>query len=425
MTPDLARLRATLGRPDLAWIIDRARKRLERGASLRGTVILQAPTAEQRSALERLLGRSPKTRGDSLSADLEALAEVLRRAEICDGLEEAVEALAGPVIDRKDESRRVEEGWLALFREAAVRCASRASLCGWLEELESSGLLRRLAKNDIERGGVLLRAALGCLERLPARGVPIAELAAAATGDSHALDPGEPLATLVLRAVERLVGAEAEAGAEREMGLAEARRHSWASAGVLLDDLSAPVLVLNLRPAAGDPALASRALALHAEEGEPYRLSVRQLLRGPPRFDASATPLVHVCENPTVVAAAASRLGSRCAPLVAIEGQPKTAGRLLLSMLSAAGIRLRYHGDFDWPGIRIANLVITRHGAEPWRLGAADYLAAARGGGRPLEGEAAGASWDPELPEAMVREGRAVHEEQVLGELLGDLESGA
>jgi uncharacterized protein (TIGR02679 family) len=110
---------------------------------------------------------------------------------------------------------------------------------------------------------------------------------------------------------------------------------------------------------------------------------------------------------------------------VAIEGQPKTAGRLLLSMLSAAGIRLRYHGDFDWPGIRIANLVIARHGATPWRHGAADYLATASGGGRPLEGEPAVASWDPELTAAMAREGRAVHEEQVLGDLLGDLESGA
>ena len=39
---------------------------------------------------------------------------------------------------------------------------------------------------------------------------------------------------------------------------------------------------------------------------------------------------------------------------------------------------LRYHGDFDWPGIAIANSVIRRHDATPWRLSAADYQAAVR-----------------------------------------------
>jgi uncharacterized protein (TIGR02679 family) len=415
MTPDLDRLRATLGSPDLSWIIERARGRIERGAPLSGTVTLLSPSPGQRSALDRLLGRTP-SRGNSLSADLAAVAAVLRRAEICASLEEAVEALEGPVVDRKAQNLRLEETWRQLFRDATARLGgARAGLGCWLDDLEASGLLRRLARNDLERAGALLGSVLECLDRLPAPAVPLAELAAAVTGDSHALDAGEPLGTLLLRAIGLLFNV----GLDEEMGPAEARRHAWAAAGVLLDELSAPVLVLNLRPAAGDPSLAARALELHAGEGEPYRLSVRQLLRSPPRFDASATPVVHVCENPTVVAAAASRLGSRSMPLVAIEGQPKTAGRLLLSRLAAAGIRLRYHGDFDWAGVRIANLVLSRHRAEPWRLGTADYLAAP--GGRPLDGEPLAASWDADLSGAMVRAGRAVHEEQVLPELLGDL----
>ena len=131
-------------------------------------------------------------------------------------------------------------------------------------------------------------------------------------------------------------------------------------------------------------------------------------------------PRVYVCENPTVVAAAASRLGASSAPLVAIEGQPKTAARLLLAGLARSGIRLLYHGDFDWAGLRIANLIMARHGAKPWRYRAADYLAS--NGGTRLEGEPVAASWDPELGPAMAREGRAVHEEQVLSELLSDLE---
>ena len=36
------------------------------------------------------------------------------------------------------------------------------------------------------------------------------------------------------------------------------------------------------------------------------------------------------------------------------------------------GATLRYHGDFDWPGITIANAMIA-HGCRPWRFAAADY----------------------------------------------------
>jgi uncharacterized protein (TIGR02679 family) len=128
---------------------------------------------------------------------------------------------------------------------------------------------------------------------------------------------------------------------------------------------------------------------------------------------------VYVCENPNVVAAAAHRLGARSAPLVCVEGQPKTAARLLLTGLAAAGVRLAYHGDFDWPGLRIANLIIRRHGAVPWRMNAADYARAA--GGSLLEGLPVDAVWDERLRPAMQAAGRAVHEEQVLADLLADL----
>ncbi len=155
-----------------------------------------------------------------------------------------------------------------------------------------------------------------------------------------------------------------------------------------------------------------RALVLHAEAGEPYRLTTRQLLREPPTFGPTPTQrTVYVCENPTVVAAAANQLGAAGAPLVCIEGQPKTAARVLLGHLVAAGIRLAYHGDFDWAGIRIGNLMLRRHGAVPWRFATADYRAAR--GGRPLEGPPVAAAWDAQLAAAMVEVGRAVHEEEM------------
>jgi len=89
----------------------------------------------------------------------------------------------------------------------------------------------------------------------------------------------------------------------------EERRHAWASAGVLCDELSSPVLVLNLLPDSSGPA--GEALRLHRSAGEPYRLSTRQLLRDQALFRSGAkVRRVFVCENPTIVAAAANCLSS-------------------------------------------------------------------------------------------------------------------
>jgi len=237
----------------------------------------------------------------------------------------------------------------------------------------------------------------------------LAELAAQATGDTHSLDLDEPLSALLLRAAARLTGLDVPDDAE-------SRREVWTAVGVLCDELSAPVLVLNLPALADTPT--GRVLAVHAEAGEPYQISTRQLLRTPVRW-ASPRSFVFACENPTVVSAAADRLGARSAPLICTEGMPKTAFRTLANQLTAAGTTLRYHGDFDWPGIQIANLVLLRYPAHPWRLAVDDYRQALPGPA--LEGPAVSASWSEALTAEMKHRGRAVHEEHVLPGLLEDL----
>ena len=64
-----------------------------------------------------------------------------------------------------------------------------------------------------------------------------------------------------------------------------------------------------------------------------------------------------------------------------------------------------------------------RHGAMPWRMGAADYLA-----GLPadiehvkLTGTPQPAPWDPELAQVMVTAGRVLFEETVADDLIRDL----
>ena len=89
---DLVRLRQTLGKPELAWLVQRIRQRLERGEGLQGSLTLRGATNEQRAATDRLLGRPPSA-GTSLTVQLQRLDLLLRHAELCAGLKEAVEAL--------------------------------------------------------------------------------------------------------------------------------------------------------------------------------------------------------------------------------------------------------------------------------------------------------------------------------------------
>lgn len=403
------RLRATLGTPELAWLVARVRQRLERGRPVGGTAVLRDPTAVQRAAVEALLGRTPRA-GGRLSVDLEELDELIRHSQLAGGLEDAVTQLCGPVTNRAALTARREQAWAKALAAAERRIGDRAPLRSWLTDIVATGLLRRAASGDPATGARLLDQALTVADRLPATGIPLAELAASTLGDSHALDRGRPAGTLTVRAAARIGGVNLDADGND-------RRDAWAAVGVLCDELSAPALVLNLRAQARS--LTGHVLALHTDASEPARLSLRQLLRHPPTFTRTVTGArVFVCENPTVVAAAATRLGAT-APLVCVEGQRKTAARVLLNLLSTAGIELAYHGDFDWGGLRVGNVIVRDHGACPWRFTAADYQATT--GGAPLRGNPVAARWDPTLAPALARAGRAVHEEQVLDTLLDDL----
>jgi uncharacterized protein (TIGR02679 family) len=132
---------------------------------------------------------------------------------------------------------------------------------------------------------------------------------------------------------------------------------------------------------------------------------------------------VFVCENPTVVAESANRLGAMASPLVCTAGHPGAAATLLLRQLGANGAELRYHGDFDWAGITIADNVITSFGAKPWRLRESDYRHASASGD-PLRGVPVQAVWDLGLTEAMRELAVKIDEERVLDALLDDLADG-
>src|SRR5579864_9544537 len=237
-------LQRVLGAPELGWLIDRIRIRLERGEPVDGTVTLVGATADQRRAAARLLGHAIG-RGTSLSSPLPEVDAALRRAGIASGLRAAVETLAGPVRDpaaeRAAEIRQFQE---ALDAARRGRLAATGWHIAWLDEISRDGSLTRLVRHG---QGHLLAQAAAVLERLPAGpdepAVLLPALAEAVTGDTNALS-GTPLSTLVLRALALRERAGVPSGPQAE-------RELWTIAGVATDDLASQVLVLNVR-AGGD-----------------------------------------------------------------------------------------------------------------------------------------------------------------------------
>lgn len=64
-----------------------------------------------------------------------------------------------------------------------------------------------------------------------------------------------------------------------------------------------------------------------------------------------------------------------------------------------------------------------RHGARPWLMSAADYVAGARVDAEHvrLTGTPQPTPWDPELSRVMAATGRVLFEESVADDLLGEL----
>jgi uncharacterized protein (TIGR02679 family) len=416
VTDSDAKLWRLLGREPVAWLVRRARDRLEAGRPLTGSVTLLAATAAQRRAVERLTGRAARS-GSSLSVSLTEVDRILRDSGAAPGgLTEAVTRLTGPLRDRNRENAELKAAWDTAFAPLDAATDGRDELARWRRWLDSTGVVRRVA-SEPDQARLLLTKVAAVLARLPSRGVPIGRLAAECCGDAHALDDGRPVGTLMLSAVRALAGLPFAAE-----GTADSRRAAWAAVGVHLDDLSSLVLCLGLT---GDTRTAlGRALAPYREAGQPAVLTLRQLRCHDEPLRAG---LVRICENPVVVAAAADELGARCPPLVCVGGQPSAAGWRLLELLEAGGAEFGYHGDFDWAGVRIAGAVHNRLNWRSWQYDhmayqaalAAHPIAALVG----LTGEPASTPWDPELAATMRHYNLRIEEELALDTLLQDLGS--
>lgn len=418
-----AAARAALRSDDFAPLWAAVRRRLERnGVELAGTpVAVDPPQDASRRAIAGLLGMSAA--GDRpLRVRLGDLDGLLRRGAAAVGLVEWLEELGGPVADRRAERRSTEAAkraaWAVvddhpvLDREPQLRT--------WAESLRRSGAATRRAGSPVA-GAELVRTSLDVVAALPADNVTLPVFAARTTDDPHALDRDTALGAMVNDALAQLDLEEADDGAVWPTAPAYWWRRRWSRVGVICDDLSVSALALNL-PARSGGDIVGNAVDEHRLGGVPLRLTLHQLATGEIPIEPAA---VFVCENPSVVAMAATRLEGACRPLVCVEGYPNSASLALLDLLTTAGCDLRYHGDFDWDGLRIGASVMGRYDAISWRFDADEYATSARAGGVSLGPRTwtPEIPWSPELPETMADLGVTVFEEQVLDALLDDLGS--
>ncbi|MDX3851065.1 TIGR02679 family protein [Streptomyces sp. AK02-01A] len=405
--------------PGLARLWGAVRKRLEgNGVQATGSLRLTAVSARERNDLSLLLGK-PLT-GADVTVRLDALDGRLRTSAAGLGLREVVEELGAPLTDRRADRAGVaaqrRHVWASLTSSLdASPLAGQEWTRRWYDVLRRAGVPRGVTAEAAVRTlqqAVQILTVLLDPERTGTRGR--GELAAMATGSAHGLDDGTWLARLVQRGVALAHDTDLP-------GNAAGRRALWRLVSVTPDEVSSTVLTYGLRPVGEgwrEKSLRERA-AHHAET----HLTPRDLLGL--RLRLPAGTVVHICENPRVVEAAADAACAR--PLVCTSGSAATVVLTLLDALATTGCRFAYHGDFDWPGIALANRIIRRYEALPWRMGAEDYerLAAhSQAAGipqLPLDGGPVEADWDPGLAPAMTALGVALHEEATLDLLVRDL----
>ncbi|CCK32174.1 hypothetical protein BN159_7795 [Streptomyces davaonensis JCM 4913] len=400
--------------PEFRRLLAAARRSLERhGGEIKGSIGLANPTTAERNAIIGITGTYRSADVRRITIPLSALEQ-----SVCNvtgmSLRDLLERIGPELRFRADERNALDQArqTILLEGEASRLHAEHSWYRQWLAGLASDGTITALInKKDTH----LFSQAVRVLEHLynrPGDAPPIMlpALADATTGDTKALNSGRgSLPTLVLRALAMARGIPLEPGAE-------ARRELWDAFDVIVDDLASRVLVLNL-PATGQGL--GQWLTDAARYGTPFHVTLHQLITLP---IAVNLPTVYVCENPAVLRRAAGELGVGSPPLICAEGRPSTAFHRLAQLIVEAGGTLRYHGDFDWPGIDMTNQLRARYQAEPWRMTAADYLSAVRADSDhvPLSGKAQGTLWEPGLAEAMKRENRAVYEEAVADVLLDD-----
>jgi uncharacterized protein (TIGR02679 family) len=311
-------------------VLAAARRRIQAGRGLDGSPLRVDLTPSEREEVGRLLGISWVRSGRAVGA--RALTRAISDFDL------DVTGLLAATGEQVRDIRAERE----TARQKAVEERESAALA-----LTSAGVPAEAAAAWLNHRGLPAAGSsrlLGLAERCASvwRLMPgpngertlLTVLAASALGDPHALDRGSPIAAGVLR----LLGHEMPDSAD-------VWRVTWEEHGIDCDPVSSRVLVLNLK-------LVGNAACVRLSQAagpEPLWLTLRSL-SGTFRTDE---PDVYVCENPSVLIAAADVIDESSRPLVCTNGRPSAATLRLLTRLSAGGTTLHVRADDDVSGQQI------------------------------------------------------------------------
>ena len=81
-------------------------------------------------------------------------------------------ALSGPVADLRAAREFADAEWTDLFADAGRRLEGVQDAARWLDDLRTSGLLRRLARGDVSAARSLMESAAATVLRLPVESDP-------------------------------------------------------------------------------------------------------------------------------------------------------------------------------------------------------------------------------------------------------------
>jgi uncharacterized protein (TIGR02679 family) len=214
------------------------------------------------------------------------------------------------------------------------------------------GLVARLRTAGIGESDMPIRLLIDALAKavrcIPSEPpISLAKLSHDCAGNPHFFD----LDTI---AGARLITAVAEITGQTEPTRPDLVRALLVDAGVIADRLTATVLLYQVA-AVGEGPIDRRL----RDSATPVALTLLDLTLTPPTL---ADQILTVVENPSIIEAAMAS-GSRLS-LACTSGQLGSVDHALLQLAVDQGIQLRYGGDLDDSGLRIAEYVKQNYGAE-------------------------------------------------------------
>ncbi|RLL70024.1 DUF2399 domain-containing protein [Streptomyces sp. Z26] len=259
---------------------------------------------------------------------------------------EDLSPLVERAVGRPVEDRAADRRTAATLRQELWDYTSRAlpHLPALVARMRAAGV----ADDDAASIRRLVDAMAAATSQLPhSPAVSLAKLSHDCAGDPHYFD-------LDTTAGTRLAAAIAELAGRPEPSRPDLVRALLADYGVIADRLSATVLLYQVQ-AVGDGPVDRRL----REAATPVALTLLDLTRTPPTL---APQVLTVVENPSVLEAAMAC--DSPGPLACTCGQLGSVDHTLLQLAVDQGIHLRYSGDLDGSGLRIAEYVARTYGAE-------------------------------------------------------------